>query len=1097
MKLLTNILFFTFLICFGTNVFAMAEKSIKVSNTPTDLKILDQNETGLTIQLKIGEVHFNPVNTKGGAFVYPTVDGLIRSFQIGKPNLPIAGKIISIPIGAELLATVVDYKTEEYFLSDYGITNQIIPAQPSISKSDDPASIPFAIDSKLYIKSGFYSAPRVEIEILGIMRDIRLARVAISPIEYNPTENKIKVYSDITIKIDYLNADWAETELIRSKYYSPVFSSTYEQIFNYDSMESHTRSDSPDLTNNAIKYLIISDRMFETQLVEFIEWKTLKGFNVEVAFTDEIGYTTSAISTYIENVYNAGTPEDPAPSFVLLAGDAEQIPPFSGTVDSHVTDLYYCEFTGDYLPEIYYGRFSAQSTSQIQPQIDKTIEYEKYLMPDPSYLEEVTLVSGVDDTYAISHGNGQINYGTNYYFNTAHNIDSHVWLYPASAAGGVAGDILDVINDGVAFHNYTAHCNHYGQGDPSFTTSNVSGLTNYNKYFTGIGNCCLANTFAESSPCFGEALLQIEDKGAVGYIGATNNTLWYEDYYWGVGAGPVVGSGPTYEQTTMGAYDGVFHDRPNETSFDQHYVTNAAIVFAGNIGVTEGGSQIAYYWEIYHLMGDPSLMTYLGVPSTNSVLHNSTSPLNAQTFAVTADPGSYVAITVDGVLHGTSFVDETGSADVPLAGITSAATADIVITCQNRQPYFSTVQIISSDKFYVSATGEDLPGNGTEEFPYATIQYAVDNAGEYATIIVASGTYYGTTIIDKSLFLLGEDKESTIIDAEIATDLYAVEISGQDAIRGELSGFTIINSDLGAIRTFTNGLGTWHIHDNILKDNQGTGLNILDSCLVERNLIINNNTGIAVQGGASKIYNNSIAFNSNGLLISSSTEHADIQNNIIVNGNIGIQNDKSDGFIEDYNNVWNNVINYQDRAAGVHDISEDPLFIGGTPFDFNLQCGSQCINSGNPSFDNDPDGTIIDLGLYPYDYFVYPDNDGDDVSDICDNCPGLENHDQSDTDNDTVGDLCDNCIEYFNPSQIDTDGDEIGDACDWICGDVNDDTYIDILDIVYIINFKYKDGPGPEPPYSGDVNGDTNVDILDIVHLLNFIYKEGLDLTCP
>ncbi|MCP4703485.1 MAG: hypothetical protein GY865_02655 [candidate division Zixibacteria bacterium] len=65
------------------------------------------------------------------------------------------------------------------------------------------------------------------------------------------------------------------------------------------------------------------------------------------------------------------------------------------------------------------------------------------------------------------------------------------------------------------------------------------------------------------------------------------------------------------------------------------------------------------------------------------------------------------------------------------------------------------------------------------------------------------------------------------------------------------------------------------------------------------------------------------------------------------------------------------------------------------------------------------------------------------------------------------------------------------------CGDLNDDTEIDILDIVFLINYKYKDGAVPDPLESADVNHDTNIDILDIVHLINFKYKGGAAPDCP
>ncbi|MCP4705387.1 MAG: hypothetical protein GY865_12355 [candidate division Zixibacteria bacterium] len=67
----------------------------------------------------------------------------------------------------------------------------------------------------------------------------------------------------------------------------------------------------------------------------------------------------------------------------------------------------------------------------------------------------------------------------------------------------------------------------------------------------------------------------------------------------------------------------------------------------------------------------------------------------------------------------------------------------------------------------------------------------------------------------------------------------------------------------------------------------------------------------------------------------------------------------------------------------------------------------------------------------------------------------------------------------------------------FMCGDVDNSGKIDILDIVFLINFRYKGGPAPEFMASAEVNNDGRLDILDVVHLINFRYKSGPDLICP
>ncbi|MCP4704825.1 MAG: hypothetical protein GY865_09470 [candidate division Zixibacteria bacterium] len=124
------------------------------------------------------------------------------------------------------------------------------------------------------------------------------------------------------------------------------------------------------------------------------------------------------------------------------------------------------------------------------------------------------------------------------------------------------------------------------------------------------------------------------------------------------------------------------------------------------------------------------------------------------------------------------------------------------------------------------------------------------------------------------------------------------------------------------------------------------------------------------------------------------------------------------------------------------------------------------------------------------------DTDFDDLGDVCDNCPDNANSNQLDTDDDEVGDICDNCVYFYNPLQIDSDEDGIGDACGFVCGDANGDEDVNILDIVLLINFKYKNGTEPSILFSADVNKDFNIDILDIVLLINSEYKNGVEPDC-
>jgi hypothetical protein len=422
-KLLTTAVLLTLVLTLLTSG-AFAAQSYKLSDSPSGVTLLDQDQAGLTMRLDVGEMLFTPVLTKEGSFTMLSVKGFGRSYdQVGEPDLPMAKRLIAIPVDCDLRVEVVSYEIEEISLGALGLTDPVIPVQPSLSKSDDPDLIPFEYRPEVYREPGYYSLPLAGAEISGIMRGLRLGLVSIRPVEYNPTENVLRVYKNVTVRVDYVNPDWVKTQAMYEESYSPFFEPIYGRIMNYNSSMFSTRTD---LVKYPVKYVIISDKMFEAQLQPFIEWKTKKGFNVIVGYTDTIGTSTSAIKTAIQQLYNVSPPEV-KPSFVLLVGDVGQIPSWSGSAGSHITDLKYFEYTSDYHPEMYYGRFSAQNPSQLQPQIDKTLEYERYEMPDPSYLGEVTMISGVDPSYASTYGNGQINYGTSLYFNAAHGIYANTW----------------------------------------------------------------------------------------------------------------------------------------------------------------------------------------------------------------------------------------------------------------------------------------------------------------------------------------------------------------------------------------------------------------------------------------------------------------------------------------------------------------------------------------------------------------------------------------------------------------------------------------------------------------------------------------------
>jgi hypothetical protein len=60
-------------------------------------------------------------------------------------------------------------------------------------------------------------------------------------------------------------------------------------------------------------------------------------------------------------------------------------------------------------------------------------------------------------------------------------------------------------------------------------------------------------------------------------------------------------------------------------------------------------------------------------------------------------------------------------------------------------------------------------------------------------------------------------------------------------------------------------------------------------------------------------------------------------------------------------------------------------------------------------------------------------------------------------------------------------------------GDVNEDSLVDVGDVVYEINYLFKNGPDPVIYECGDPTADCVIDVGDVVYLIDYLYKEGAE----
>jgi len=236
---------------------------------------------------------------------------------------------------------------------------------------------------------------------------------------------------------------------------------------------------------------------------------------------------------------------------------------------------------------------------------------------------------------------------------------------------------------------------------------------------------------------------------------------------------------------------------------------------------------------------------------------------------------------------------------------------------------------------YVGGSG---PGN------YSSIQDAIDNANDGDTIFVYddSSPYNEKLYIQKSINLLGENKETTIINGDGSGTI--IRISTQHSPGITLRGFTIQNGG-GTQHSLYGGISVssssypFTICDNIIThdgwgivisgcdispgsiisnntiiNNSGGGIILcgidLNNIIITKNIILNNSFGISIEWAHNNIItDNVIMHNVRGISLYkllSEYNNTIITRNTISNNEFGIETEDSCNFIISENNITNN-----------------------------------------------------------------------------------------------------------------------------------------------------------------------------------------------
>ena len=696
------------MLCLGV----MGQQSIQLRSADR-AECVSSDYQQLKATFSFGTIAAENMSTERGQFSWLSMANTVIGGNEGDPQIPVVNELIAVPFGAQPRIEITGYSTTDYRLEDYGM-HRLVPRQPSLRKDKQPEEVPFVMNEAAYQTRGFRSEPMAVVNVVGTMRGVQLGKMTIEPVSYDPINNTIRVFNDIEVTIHFDGADRQATEDMLVKTYSPYFDIVYKSLFN-DRMVRDAYSQHPDLYATPVKMLVVTTSTYATSTAfqNWLTWKKQKGIDVDVQ-TVANSASASTIKSTIYSRYNATHP-----TFLVIVGDETVVTYYSlwdydSSYGNAATDLEYASVDGDVYHDMFISRMPVSSTTELGNLVNKILTYEKYTMADPSYLDETLLIAGWDSSWTNWVGKPTINYAANNYFNTAHGITPHTFITTASGQT----TCYNYINN-VGFINYTAHGDIQKWHDPQWTNSNVNSMTNNDKYFWAMGNCCLTANFKNaqnSQTCFGEAMVRAANKGAFGYIGSVPESYWFEDFYFGVGAFNAVQgtNNPTVSGTTKGCYDAMFHDTGFNTLNSVPYIGNVAVTYAHAANYNSSVSD-EYYWRAYQCFGDGSVMPYLKNPSANNVSHTGTLPIGATSYTVSADARSYVSITVNNEIIGVAEVPAgSTSVNVPVTAQSAPGTAMIVVTRQQRQPYIGSINIVGGNQYNITV---NQPQHGTISAP--------------------------------------------------------------------------------------------------------------------------------------------------------------------------------------------------------------------------------------------------------------------------------------------------------------------------------------------------------------------------------------------
>ena len=635
----------------------------------TSLSIITASPSETELRFTLDGFSRTAVQTPNGNASVISSTKLTRILEAGSPDLGKLAFSLAIPDHANMVV-------EELHSSFITYRNiDVAPCKGNLYRNINPASIPYTYGS-VYSQNQFYPGNIVNLQQPFIVRDVRGQTAWIFPFQYNPVTKELRVYTEIhfRIKADGISNINTLSHVLPFAKAVPSYAGIYGKLF---------------LNNSTLQYtpleeygnmLVICYDAFMPAMQPFVDWKNRMGLYTEMVPFSTVGTTAADLKNYIENYYNTY-----GLTFVLLVGDGAQIPVASTQYGESDPSLGYISGNDSYA-EVIIGRFSAETISDVQTQVDRTLSYESD--PDPAgqwYHKAICIGSdqgpGDDNEMDYEHERNMRADELAFTFTEADELYDGFQGLADAYGDPSASDLVNSISLGRSVITYTGHGSCGSFGTTGFSTYDTPYLTNadmlpyvwavacVNGQFNGYD--CLAEAFLRSTDVNGKAT------GAIATFMSTINQSW----------DPPMDAQDEFIDLLTDQYSGI-----NEKRTFGGISVNGCMHMNDTYG--SAGDEMTDTWTCF---GDPSLAVRTATPLAMTVTHDLYIDEAATTFTVNCN--------TDGALVCLSKNNQIVSVKKSLMGICSLQnisglmmgdTLDVTATAFNKMPYFGKVIVTSA-----------------------------------------------------------------------------------------------------------------------------------------------------------------------------------------------------------------------------------------------------------------------------------------------------------------------------------------------------------------------------------------------------------------